>query len=270
MRVIPTGEIAPPYKRDMGLSQARGEILAFIDDDAYPVKNWLSNAVKNFVDPKVAAVGGPAVTPNEDNLMQQASGLVYSSFVVGNIYAYRYVPKKRIEIEDYPTCNLLIRRQIMQQVGGFNVCFWPGEDTKVCLEITKKLHYKIIYDPEVLVYHHRRMLFIPHLKQIANYAVHRGYFVKIFPETSFKFAYFIPSIFIVSLILGAGLAWLFPGLRIAYLLFISLYLVIVLLSSLFKNIFLIPLVFLGSILTHLTYGVCFLKGLFLLKLKEEK
>jgi len=269
VRVIPTGEITPPYKRDIGLSQAKGEILAFIDDDAYPVKNWLINAVKNFLDPEVAAVGGPAITPDEDNVMQKASGLIYSSFIVGSIYAYRYIPKKRMEIDDYPTCNLLIRRQIMYQAGGFKVCFWPGEDTKLCLEITKELHKKIIYDPEVLVYHHRRMLFAPHLKQIANYALHRGYFVKIFPETSFKFAYFVPSIFLVLLVLGSVLT-LFPFFRMVYLVFILLYLIIVFFCSLSNDIILIPLVLLGSVLTHVTYGVYFLKGLFLSKLKEEK
>ncbi len=46
--IIPTGPVGPPLKRDIGAKKAKGEIIAFIDDDAYPRKDWLINAVKNF------------------------------------------------------------------------------------------------------------------------------------------------------------------------------------------------------------------------------
>jgi cellulose synthase/poly-beta-1,6-N-acetylglucosamine synthase-like glycosyltransferase len=51
IKVIPTGFVSPAEKRDMAINYAKGEILAFIDDDAYPEKDWLKNAIKNFVDP---------------------------------------------------------------------------------------------------------------------------------------------------------------------------------------------------------------------------
>ena len=88
--VIPTGETGPAMKRNMGVKEAKGEIVAFIDDDVYPAKNWLKNVVQNFIDPKVVAVGGPAVTPDGDDVMQKASGLVYSSKLVSGEYIYRY------------------------------------------------------------------------------------------------------------------------------------------------------------------------------------
>ena len=110
---------------------AKGEILAFLDDDAYPVKDWLKNAVKNFSDPQVAAVGGPAVTPEEDSDLQKTSGLIYSSVLVSGNFTYRYIPGKRQEVEDYPSCNFLVRKSVMQELGGFNTNFWPGEDTKL-------------------------------------------------------------------------------------------------------------------------------------------
>ncbi|MCM8782429.1 MAG: glycosyltransferase, partial [Candidatus Omnitrophica bacterium] len=176
LSIIPTGPVSPGRKRDIALSYAKGEILAFIDDDAYPRKDWLKKAQENFSDPQVAAVGGPAITPSSDNLRQRASGIIFASYLVSGPYRYRYVPVKRRQVDDYPTCNFLVRKSIMQQAGGFATNFWPGEDTKLCLKITKKLNKKIIYDPEVVVYHHRRPLFLPHLKQVANYALHRGYF----------------------------------------------------------------------------------------------
>ncbi|NBV84656.1 glycosyltransferase, partial [bacterium] len=62
-RIIPTGNIGPGRKRDVGARIARGETLAFLDDDAYPAVGWLDAAMPHFLDPKVCAVGGPGVTP---------------------------------------------------------------------------------------------------------------------------------------------------------------------------------------------------------------
>jgi len=269
IRIIPTGAISPAEKRDKAVSFAKGDILAFIDDDAYPQKDWLKNAVKNFIDPDVAAVGGPAVTPHEDSLRQKASGLVYASALVSGRYVYRYLPKKKLEVDDYPSCNFLVRKTIMQELGGFKTNFWPGEDTKLCLDITKRLNKKIIYDPEVLVWHHRRPLFIPHLKQVENYALHRGYFVKKYPETSCKLYYFIPTLFLLALLTGGFLSIFLAAFRIIYLLGFSLYLVLVLIFSVSKKLGFIPLIFFGIIFTHFAYGTYFFKGLLSQRLKEE-
>lgn len=270
IRLIPTGPANPPKKRDMAINYAKGDILAFIDDDAYPAKDWLKKALEDFKDQNVAAVGGPAITPPDDNLRQKASGIIYSSFLVSGKINYRYLAKQRIEVDDYPSCNLLIRKSIIQELGGFKTDFWPGEDTFLCLEITKRLNKKIIYDPEVLVYHHRRPLFIAHIRQVVNYALHRGYFVKRYPETSLRILYFIPSLFFLFFLIGGILGLFSNFFRVIYLSVIFLYALPVFIFSISKNIRLIPLIFTGTILTHFAYGLYFLKGLFSIKLPEER
>ena len=40
IKIIPTGPVTPPQKRDIAINHARGEIVGFIDDDAYPVRDW--------------------------------------------------------------------------------------------------------------------------------------------------------------------------------------------------------------------------------------
>lgn len=262
VRVIPTGPIGPSEKRDLALNHASGEILAFIDDDAYPSECWLREAVKHFKDDEVAAVGGPAVTPMGDGLLQKASGFVYSSFLGSGSLRARYIPGKQSEVDDHPSCNFVIRKSVFQQVGGFSTLFWPGEDTKLCLEITDKLHKKIIYDPEVLVYHHRRSLFQPHLRQVWSYAVHRGYFAKRFPQTSRRVSFLLPSLFCLGLLFGIAASFLNPILGMIFLSVIAIYLLLALFSSLqSRDIRIMPLVFTGIITTHLTYGTGFIKGL---------
>jgi cellulose synthase/poly-beta-1,6-N-acetylglucosamine synthase-like glycosyltransferase len=224
IKIVSTGPVSPARKRDIAMNHARGEILAFLDDDAYPRRDWLKNAVSNFSAPDVAAVGGPAVTPAGDNLRQKASGAIYSSFLVSANFSYRYLPQKKREVEDYPSCNFLVRKSIMQELGGFNTDFWPGEDTKLCLDIVHKLKKKIIYDSAVLVFHHRRPVFLPHLRQIASYAFHRGYFVKRYPQTSLRISYFLPSIFFVAIFFGGIISLFSLPLRIIYFMGFFLYL----------------------------------------------
>jgi len=125
IRVFPTGLVCPAEKRDMVLKYAKGEIIAFIDDDAYSSKDWLKNAEIHFKDEEVAAVAGPAITAQEDNLRQKASGAVYASFLVSGPYTYRYEPKERREVDDFPSCNFLVRKSVLQELDGFHTRFWP-------------------------------------------------------------------------------------------------------------------------------------------------
>ena len=156
----------------------------------------------------------------------------------------------------------------MQELGGFDTKFWPGEYTFLCLKIIKGLK-KIIYDPDVLVYHHRRSLFKGHLKQIANYAAHRGYFVKRFPETSLKFGYFLPSIFVCGVFIGLPLSFLVPSFKPIYISAIILYLALAFILSISKDFRLTLLVFWSIIISNLIYGLYFIRGLLSPKLKEE-
>jgi len=281
-QVIPTGKnTSPGYKRDLGAQHATGEILAFLDDDAFPVPSWLTKAAEVFLsDESIGAVGGPAVTPDSDSLSQQASGLIYSSALVGGSYRFRYIPQERREVDDYPTCNLLVRKDVFDAVGGFDTGFWPGEDTKLCLEITHRMNKKIIYDPEVLVYHHRRRMYKPHLRQLWNYGLHRGHFVKRFPETSFRVSYFLPMVWVLGVLLGWLGFFIHPVIGYFYLGVIGFYLLVALGTSISAanlvtkkdNISILKLygyIFTGLVASHLVYGLWFIKGLMVNKLPEE-
>ena len=260
-RIIPSGDVGPADKRDMALQYAKGEIFAFIDDDAYPREDWLKNAVRHFDDPSVGAVGGPAVTASEDDIYQQASGKIYESFLCSGSYTYRYLPKAERETDDLPSVNLIVRRDVFEKIGGYDSNYYPGEDTKLCLDIIES-GMKIIYSPDVLVYHHRRRVFRQHLKQATNYAKHRGYFAKALPKTSCKPAYFIPSLFVCGLVIGPVLSYFVPVLWYFYFSVILLYLIL-LVCSIRKagSVSVWILTFFGIIATHIGYGLMFIRGL---------
>jgi len=174
-------------------------------------------------------------------------------------------------VDDYPTCNLIVRRAAFEAVDGFDTQFWPGEDTKLCLDLTQKLGLKIVYDPGALVYHHRRPLFGPHLRQVRSYGLHRGYFAKRFPATSLRASYFLPTAIVLWMAAGWPIVALLPALRGVYLLSWAVYLLTAAVSAFLasRSPKLTPYVMLGIMATHVVYGVWFIVGLLSPRLKEE-
>ena len=270
LSVIPTGKVRPAEKRNVGIAVAKGDVVAFIDDDAYPDARWLENAVKYFSDPAIGAVGGPGVTPPGDGFLARAGGRVYENVLVSGGYRYRYLGGRvRRDVDDYPSCNLLVRADVLRAINGYRTDFWPGEDTLLCEDIVYGQGKRLVYDPWSIVYHHRRRLFGPHLRQLGRYAFHRGYFVKKSPKTSFKLSYFIPSLFVLGLVLGGiavGTTATLHGtvvdvLRWTYFGVTGFYAAATLLTSFALNPAMWLVTWLGVVASHIWYGIRFVCGL---------
>jgi cellulose synthase/poly-beta-1,6-N-acetylglucosamine synthase-like glycosyltransferase len=261
VKVIATGPVSPGVKRNMGVENSRGEFCAFIDSDAYPRSDWLTNAAKYLENPEVAGVGGPGLTPETDGLMQEAGGYVLSSFMVGSL-SNRYKTKCSFESDDIHSCNFVARKAVVEEVGGWNEKYWPGEDTLMCLAI-KKSGKKLVESSDLVVYHHRRSLFKPHLKQVSRFGEHRGFFAKKFPENSVKLTYFFPSLLVLSFLAGILLSLVFPLFGYIVVLGAAVYVASSLVSATVqvKSVKLVFLVWLGIITTHIVYGSFFLSGL---------
>jgi len=265
-RQISTNHVGPAAKRSLAIKDAAGEILIFIDDDAYPELNFLEILDSDFKDEKIKAVGGPALTPADDSFWQKVSGAVFLSPLSGG-NPERYVPvgAKRT-IDDWPSVNFSIRKEVFTELNGFDSEFWPGEDTKLCLDLIKKYQGSIIYDPALIAYHHRRVGLVKHLKQVGGYGLHRGFFAKKYPETSFKFKYFIPSLFLLFVIFGGVASFYNETMKWIYIVGWIFY-VLALLKSILdikhyeKNIQITLNAVYYIFLTHLVYGFNFLKGL---------
>lgn len=197
VRVIPTGTVLPNRKRQIAAAATTAELVAFIDDDAYPDPEWLASAVRHFSDPNVVAAGGPAVTPPDDSPRQRASGAIFSSPIVSATTRRRYIPAALCDVEVLPSCNLLIRRAAFLRDADASVAYWPGEDTLVCFFATRNGE-RIVYDPAALVYHHRRAVFAAHLRQVWSYGRFRGFFLRRFGRAPRYAAYAAPAAFVLA------------------------------------------------------------------------
>jgi hypothetical protein len=137
------------------------------------------------------------------------------------------------------------------------------------MELTKTLGKRLVYEPSALVYHHRRGLFLPHLRQIGRYGLHRGYFARHFPSTSRRIGYMMPSLFVLGLVCGGAGAALLPWLRLPYAAGVAFYLLATFAASAAKCPWVWLLTWLGVMATHVTYGARFLLGYFIQRLPGE-
>lgn len=274
-RQIATGPGGPAMKRNLSIRDAKGEILVFIDDDAYPKENFIEVLAKDFDDENIAAVGGPAITPRESKFWQRVSGATFLSSLSGG-FPERYRPMgKKTFVADWPSVNLSIRKKIFSDLGGFAGDYWPGEDTKLGLDLLTKKNARILYDPDLIVYHHRREGLVKHVRQISGYGLHRGFFAKKYPKTSLNWKYFLPSLFVFFIVFGAIFSYFFRTFIFFYAFGWSVYFV-AMLNAFYdiytheKNILVTLAASYYIFLTHIFYGLRFLQGLFFTRNLKSK
>lgn len=270
--IVPSSPVtAPGQKRDMAASLCGGDILAFLDDDAYPDPQWLAAALPHFDDDSVAAVGGPGVTPPSNDIRQRASGWILASALGSGPHTYRFRPGPGRDVDDFPSMNLLVRKSAFEAVGGFESHYWPGEDTELCRKLVYGLGKRIVYEPGAVVYHHRRRVFTAHLRQHAQYGLHRGHFARRFPGNSRRLVYAMPGALIVGLTAGLVVALLYPMALYVYLAVVGSYVVGLALTGAWvwyheRSLRLAALTATGIAATHIVYGASYIRGLLKLEL----
>jgi GT2 family glycosyltransferase len=255
-------DTGPGQKRDVGMHAGEGDYFAFIDDDAMPRPDWLDNAIRVFEDTAVGAVAGPGVTPPDSAWPERAGGAFYESWLGSGPYRYRFRPGRRRYVDDYPAYNLIVRRSAAEHVNGWGTGFYGGEDTVICLALVEA-GWRIVYDPDVVVFHQRRPVLRKHLAQVGNVGRHRGYFVKAYPQTSLRPSYFLPTLGTLALsglVVGAMVS---GRARAALGVALGAYLVGgVVLGLAERNEPSVALALPGvALASHVTYGIQFVRGL---------
>jgi glycosyltransferase involved in cell wall biosynthesis len=272
IRVALTGSATntgPGQKRDVGMHIAAGTYLAFIDDDAIPRGDWLTQAAGILTDRSIGAVAGPGLTPRDSGWRERAGGSFFESWLGSGPYRFRFRPSRGRYVDDYPAYNLVVRRSAAEHVKGWGTGFYGGEDTVICLALVEA-GWRIRYDPNVVVYHQRRPIFSKHLAQVGNVGLHRGYFVKAYPRTSLRPSYFLPLAGTLALAALIGASAVSSGARRLLLASLTAYFVGGTTLGLLENdepsiAAALPLVALAS---HVTYGMQFARGLLTRQLKR--
>lgn len=260
IKVIPTGKIYPSGKRNIGIRNSKGSICVFIDSDAYPRQDWLKNSIKYFKNEDIAAVGGSNIPPKNDPFLNRITGEIVSNFFAMGATSkrFKYV-KKNFLTHELSCSNLLIRKSILDKIGGFDEKYLTGEDSKLCYQIRKN-GKNILYAKDVQVFHHQRPWLLRYLKQIWTWGLNKGTLISKMDSIP-KLEYFIPSFFVIFLIVGFILSFYIKFFSTFYISIILLYLITSLMFSFKTKITYFPFIFIGIVATHITYGISFLIGM---------
>lgn len=258
-----SGRVYHAESANYGVAQARGDVIAFTDSDTRVAKNWLSVLSKHFDDPDIAGIGGPNITPEEEPFWPKCFGLLMESFLGAAGVRNTAIYKNIREVEHNPPVNSAVRKKVFEEVGGFGEGFDIADDVVLDAKI-KRIGGKLIFDPKMIVWHHRRKTLKGFIKQLFLYGKGRAsVFIK-YPE-SLPLAYFCVAAFTVGTILTIPLIFIdllkpiiiFGWLTYLLFIFLSSILIAIQKRRLVLGIILPPL----AAIEHFTLGIGFLIGL---------
>ncbi|HLC22639.1 MAG TPA: glycosyltransferase family 2 protein [Candidatus Nanoarchaeia archaeon] len=198
--IVVSGDVTIARKRNLALNTFQNnDYYACIDSDAYPEKSWLKNAVTTFaMHENVWAVGGPNICPKNEAIKEKAVGNSLKSFLVSGTRAFRKKISSSRFCVDLPTCNLIISKETIESLKGFNENLITGEDIEFCNRIVQR-NKKIYYANNVIVYHHNRPLWKPFFLQRITYGLS---VFKVFRENKslFNIFLFLPLLFLLFIV----------------------------------------------------------------------
>lgn len=147
--------------RNVGIEVAGGEIVAYLDSDAYPTPEWPWFLALAFDGRTVAGAGGPNLPPLDDPPGAHAVARSPGGPV--------HVLTADDRAEHVPGCNMAFWRRTLLEVGGFDPVYTSaGDDVDLCWKVLDA-GGDIGFHPAALVWHHRRAGLRPYLRQQRGY-----------------------------------------------------------------------------------------------------
>jgi glycosyltransferase involved in cell wall biosynthesis len=168
VKVISEPGLGPGYGRRTGIEHSGGEILAFTDGDCIVPRSWLKAIVKDLEDPSVGCVGGSILLDRRSNVGFTARYFEESVIRVMPLSRERKIYDKLLPFKHLAFANLATRRDVIEAVGGIDVGFRTFEDMDLIQRICDH-GYKILFDPDVYVWHRHRQSVKELLKQVYGY-----------------------------------------------------------------------------------------------------
>ncbi len=155
--------------RNTGLRAARGDLVAFLDDDVVADRTWLASVHEAWdATPDVGAVTG-LILPTELETHGQQLVQAYGGFDKGCTRRIFDLGEHRLAHPLYPYlvgaygsgAKAVFDRAAITALGGFDTRLGPGTPTKAGEDLDVLLRTvldgrKIVYEPAALVRHHHR------------------------------------------------------------------------------------------------------------------
>jgi GT2 family glycosyltransferase len=151
------GRQGKSFALNTGIQQARGDLLAFVDDDVTVAPDWLHQLVAPLMDGKWVGSGGRVFPERSLALPKWVNR--NSSFVVGPLVMFD-LGATAAPLKEAPFgTNMAFRKELFHKHGGFRTDLGPcpgsefrGEDSEYARRLLTAGE-PLYYEPSAIVYH---------------------------------------------------------------------------------------------------------------------
>ncbi len=147
-----------PAAYNYALKIVSSDVIGFIDADAKVEKEWLNKLVAYLDKPQVAGISGGIETWNKENVWARSIG-----YDLENRYA-----RLKKSVVRIATMNLLMKKKVIEEVGGFDEHLPSQYDTDLGFRVTSR-GYKLLFEPDAKCYHFNRSTVRAYFRQQLQY-----------------------------------------------------------------------------------------------------
>lgn len=140
-----TKNAGPAAARNLGARHARGEFLAFTDDDCEPERGWLRAFASRFAEAPARIVGGRTVNALAHNPYAETSQLIID-------VVYAHFNDNASEARFFASNNFAVHAASFREAGGFDETFRTSEDREICARWRSR-GLGLTYEPRAVVLH---------------------------------------------------------------------------------------------------------------------
>jgi glycosyltransferase involved in cell wall biosynthesis len=152
--------------RNLGIKNASGDVIAFLDADTIVLEGWFEELLKSAKEHDIVAGAAPSL-PGQKSRLPRVSIMIDGQDIT------------------WPTCNIFYKKKVLDTVGGFQVGMLGAEDVHLNYRCVKA-GFKIVYNPQMKVYHKHRSTWKGFIKQSYRDGYARAELEALIPETRRK------------------------------------------------------------------------------------
>ena len=151
IRLLTLSSPSTTAARNRARKEVKGDLVLFLDDDVLFYPHLIQTHLENYQQLKLGAVTGKVLYDgSEENDLSWAGRITRSGKYLRN-----FTTNQRCQIPTLYGCNMSIRRDVLQEVGEFDLNYWGNflwEEVDYALQIRRHDH-QILYDPKAVVFH---------------------------------------------------------------------------------------------------------------------
>jgi len=245
IRILDNIQKYTPFAFNIGIRQAKGEIIILMSAHTVDKKGYISNCIRYLDEYKAdSVIGIMKAMPSKKSLVAKAIAISLSHFFgAGNSY-FRIGSNSPRWIDTAGTCY---KREVFEKIGLFNEQLERSQDMDFSLRM-KKVGMKILLAPDIITYYYPK----DNLKDFFIHNFEDGIWAILpfkFAKRPLKLRHYIPLIFVLSLPLSI---WLYIPINFYFSAKIALR------EKDWRYFFIMPIVFATR---HIGYGIGSILGL---------